>query len=208
MITYVQGRGVDASLISLDQEKAFDRMLHTYMKDVSLRGVTIPGSGSLQVKASPYMDDVAVFCSDPLSVHSLMSISDQFELASGAKVNQGQREAMFFGNWAVRSFIPFTVRTDYLKVLGIRFGGAGACTKSCEDCIAKYIAQLCPVPRKCAVSVTQAIFHFIWRSKIDWVCRDSMYKTLDKLEAGNVPRAALILLATFMCGCIKLCIDP
>eukprot|EP00061_Rhincodon_typus_P013647 g40161.t1 len=28
---------------------------------------------------------------------------------------------MFFGNWADPFFIPFTVRTDYLEVLGIWF---------------------------------------------------------------------------------------
>eukprot|EP00061_Rhincodon_typus_P002057 g16499.t1 len=97
-------------------------------KDVSLREVTIPGSGGLQVKASLCMDDVAVSYSDPQSVSTLLSICEQFELASGAKVNRGESEAMFFGNWAARSFIPFTVRTDYLKVLGIWFRGAGACT--------------------------------------------------------------------------------
>eukprot|EP00061_Rhincodon_typus_P014376 g41360.t1 len=55
------------------------------LKDVSLRGVTIPHSRGQQVKASLYMDDVAVLCSDPLSVHQLMRIGDQFELASGTK---------------------------------------------------------------------------------------------------------------------------
>eukprot|EP00061_Rhincodon_typus_P009336 g32764.t1 len=64
---------------------------------------------------SMYMDDVAIFCLDPQLVSRLLSICDQFELASGAKVNRGKSEAMFFGNWADRSFIPFTVRTGYLK---------------------------------------------------------------------------------------------
>eukprot|EP00061_Rhincodon_typus_P011318 g36244.t1 len=111
-------------------------------KDVSLRGVTIPDSGSLQVKTSLYMDDVTVFCSYWWSVSRLLSICDQFELASGAKVNKGKSEAMFFGNWADRSFIPFTVRTDYLKVLGVWFGGAGACTKTWEECVLKLRQKL------------------------------------------------------------------
>eukprot|EP00061_Rhincodon_typus_P010553 g34926.t1 len=84
-------------------------------KDVSLTGVTIPGSRSLQVKASLYVDDVTIFCSDPLSVSRLVSICVQFELALDAKVNQGKSESLFFGNQADRSFIPFTIRTDYLK---------------------------------------------------------------------------------------------
>eukprot|EP00061_Rhincodon_typus_P009348 g32786.t1 len=68
-----------------------------------------------------------------------MSIDDQFELVSGAKVNRGKSEAMFFWNWADQCFIPFTVRTHYLKMLGIWFEGVGACAKSWEECIAKDI---------------------------------------------------------------------
>eukprot|EP00061_Rhincodon_typus_P004043 g21618.t1 len=79
------------------------------------------------------MDNIAIFCSDPLSVSRLMSICDQFERASDTKVNRGKTEAMFFGNWANRSLIAFTIRTDYLKVLDIWFGGAGACTKTWEE---------------------------------------------------------------------------
>eukprot|EP00061_Rhincodon_typus_P014580 g41681.t1 len=57
--------------------------------------MTIPGSGGLEVKASPYMDDVAIFCLDPLSVCRLMNICDQFELASGAKGHHVQNS----GEW-------------------------------------------------------------------------------------------------------------
>eukprot|EP00061_Rhincodon_typus_P017129 g45688.t1 len=57
--------------------------------------------------------------------HRLMSICDWIELASGDKVNQGK--SMFFGKWADRSFIPFTVRTDFRMVLGI------CCIKLCID---------------------------------------------------------------------------
>eukprot|EP00061_Rhincodon_typus_P015510 g43222.t1 len=64
---------------------------------------------------------------------------NQFELASGAKVNRGKSEAMFFGNWAV----------------------------------------------------------------MDHVHRYTMYKALDR-RGKNVPNTVLILMATFMCSCIKL----
>eukprot|EP00061_Rhincodon_typus_P007165 g28565.t1 len=120
-------------------------------KDASLKGVTSPGSRSLQVKASLYMDDVAVFRLDPPSVRRLMSICDQFKLASGTKA------------W--------------------------------------------PIPRTCAYAVTQAYFHFIWRSKMGHVHRDTMYKPLDKV-GKNIPNVILILMATFVSGCIKLCVDP
>eukprot|EP00061_Rhincodon_typus_P011065 g35817.t1 len=134
------GWGVDSCLISLDREKAFDRILHTYMrdalsnlgfgdepfaefigKDASLRGVTIPGSRGLQVKAFLYVDDVAVSCSDLLSPRRHVSICDQFELASGAKVNRGKNS---------------------LRVLGIWFRGAGAWTKTWEERVIKVRQKL------------------------------------------------------------------
>eukprot|EP00061_Rhincodon_typus_P015322 g42933.t1 len=43
---------------------------------------------SLQVKASLWVDDESIFCLDPLLVHKLRSICDQFKLALEAKVNQ------------------------------------------------------------------------------------------------------------------------
>eukprot|EP00061_Rhincodon_typus_P013568 g40014.t1 len=114
---------------------------------------------------------------------------------------------MFFGNWTDHSFIPFTVRTDYLKVLGIWFGGVRVCTKSWEERIAK-VKQKLVHWEHCSLSivVTRAIWCFIRKPKIDQVCRDSMYKTLAK-GRRNIPNVALILMATFVCGCIRLCVD-
>jgi len=88
-------------------------------KDLGIRRVTIPGSRGAHVKVSLHMDKVTVFCLDPVSVHRLINLCDQFKPASGANVNHGKSAAMFFGNWADRSFVPFTVRSDYLKVPGI-----------------------------------------------------------------------------------------
>ncbi|XP_048392419.1 uncharacterized protein LOC125455003 isoform X2 [Stegostoma tigrinum] len=114
----------------------------SFRKDTSLRGMTIPGSGGQQVKASLYMDDVAIFCSDLLSVCSLMRICDQFELTSGSKVNRGKSKAMFFTDWADRFFILFTVKTEFLKELGTWFRGTGACAKSWKEHIAKVKQKL------------------------------------------------------------------
>eukprot|EP00061_Rhincodon_typus_P014738 g41984.t1 len=132
-----------------------------------------------------------------------MSICDQLELASGAKVSRGKSKVMFFGKWADQPFIPFTIGTDYLKVLGIWFGGAEAIAKTREERITK----VRPILRTCDIAVTRAILHFIWRSQMDRVCRDNMYKTLEK-RGKNVPNVTLILMAPFVRGCIKLCIDP
>ncbi|XP_048451556.1 LOW QUALITY PROTEIN: divergent protein kinase domain 1C [Rhincodon typus] len=53
--------------------------------EISLRLVAVPSSGSLQVKSSLYMDDIAVLCSDALSVCRLMSICDWFKLTLGPR---------------------------------------------------------------------------------------------------------------------------
>eukprot|EP00061_Rhincodon_typus_P012466 g38221.t1 len=122
------------------------------------------------------MDDVTVFCSDPQSVSRLVSISDQFGLASGAKINRGKSEAMFFGNWADRSFIPFIIRTDYLKVLSVWFGGAGACTNTWEQRAAK---------------VRQKLGR--WEHRFLSIAGRNLVIGCE---------------ATFVCSCIKLCLDP
>eukprot|EP00061_Rhincodon_typus_P016692 g45042.t1 len=40
--------------------------------------------------------------------------------------------------------------------------------------------QNCLICGTCAIVVTRAAFHFIWRSKTDHVHTDTMYKALDK----------------------------
>jgi len=179
------------------------------------KGVTIPGSGGMQVKASLYMDDVAVFCADLTSVRRLLKVCEQFERASGAKVNRGKSEAMFFGNWADRSFVPFTVREDYLKVLGIWFGakiGMSTLPRPGKKCrsnlvgknlviryevlsVLLYVAQVWAIPRSCAAAVTMAIFKFIWRSKMDLVRRETMHKSPDK-GGKDVPNPVLCAAAS------------
>eukprot|EP00061_Rhincodon_typus_P014102 g40917.t1 len=118
-------------------------------KDGSPRGITIPGSGGLHVKASLYMDDITAFCSHPLSVCRLISICDWFELALGAK--DGLPEGV-------------------LENVSEGLGRAQKLGRSAS-------------------------------------LRNTMYKTVDKARK-NIPNVAIILMATFVYGCIKLCVDP
>eukprot|EP00061_Rhincodon_typus_P009239 g32584.t1 len=49
------------------------------------------------------------------------------------------------------------------------------------------------------------------KSKMDYVHRITTYKTLDggcRVVGENVLNTAVILMATFVCGCIKLCVNP
>ncbi|XP_062894504.1 uncharacterized protein LOC134340861 [Mobula hypostoma] len=125
-----------------------------------------------------------------------------------------------------------------MKVLGIWFGGAEACNKNWRERTAKvkqklglwggrslsitgknlvircevlsgllYLAQVWPVPRSYSSEITRAVFRFVWGSKMKRVRRTAMHKSLDN-GGKNVPNVALTLMASFVCGCIKLCVDP
>lgn len=111
----------------------------------------LPGSVGTQIKTSLYVDDV--FCFDPRSVRRLISIGNQFEFALGARVNCSKSEAMLFTNWHDRSSIPFTISSDYLKVVRIWFGEAKACNKNWLDQRANVKQALC-LRKQCYLSIT------------------------------------------------------
>ncbi|KAM9316078.1 uncharacterized protein PAF06_007036 [Gastrophryne carolinensis] len=102
-----------------------------------IRGITAPGPGRQEVKCSLYMDDVTVFCADQRSISALVQTCEDFGRASGAKVNCGKSEAMLFGKWQLSSPVPFNVKPDYIKILGVWFGKEGAALKSWDERIAK-----------------------------------------------------------------------
>eukprot|EP00061_Rhincodon_typus_P016300 g44437.t1 len=144
----------------LDQPLSLDELtkaLESLEKNKNPRSDSLP--------AELYSTLLDLIGQDMLEACRFMSICDQFKLTSGAKINQGKSKAMFFGNWANRSFIPFTIRTCYLKVW--------------------------PISRTCAVAITRAIFCFMWRSEMDCIHRDTMYRTLDG-RGKNIPNTALI----------------
>ncbi|KAJ1129654.1 hypothetical protein NDU88_008020 [Pleurodeles waltl] len=205
-IEYVKSRKVPTALVSLDQEKAFDRVSHEFMdrtlralglgdffcdvvtamyRDTSstalvngwrtdpfpvlsgvrqgcplspllficviellaerirqnrdIRGVIVPGSsGKGEVKCSLYMDDVSVFCADGHSIRELEKTCIEFGKASGAKINSAKSETLLFGHWTpTRDPLPFPIKQDFLKILGVWFGGKGAAEKSWEERLAK-----------------------------------------------------------------------
>ncbi|XP_078390080.1 NACHT, LRR and PYD domains-containing protein 3-like isoform X3 [Cetorhinus maximus] len=71
-----------------------------------MRGVLIPGSGRVQVKTSLYMDNITIFCSDPQTVHRLVSICGRFKLASQPKVNWDKSKVSTSGGCVYSCFIP------------------------------------------------------------------------------------------------------
>ncbi|KAM9330996.1 uncharacterized protein PAF06_019337 [Gastrophryne carolinensis] len=102
-----------------------------------IRGITAPGPGRREVKCSLYMDDVTVFCADQRSISALVQTCEDFGRASGAKVNCGKSEALLFGNWHLSSPVPFSVKPDFVKILGVWFGAEGADLKSWNERLSK-----------------------------------------------------------------------
>ncbi|KAM4663571.1 LOW QUALITY PROTEIN: uncharacterized protein O3C94_011839 [Discoglossus pictus] len=103
-----------------------------------IRGITEPGPDRRQVKCSLYMDDVTIFCSDERSVRTLVQVCEDFGRASGAKVNCGKSETALFGEWHLTSApLPFPIKSDLIKILGVWFGGKGAALKCWEERLAR-----------------------------------------------------------------------
>ncbi|XP_075054378.1 uncharacterized protein LOC142140569 [Mixophyes fleayi] len=107
-------------------------------RNPEIRGITAPGPDRLEAKCSLYMDDVTVFCADQRSVAALVQTCNNFGQASGAKVNCGKSEAMLFGQWHLSSpaAFPFTIKPDFIKILGVWFGGEEAALKCWEERLA------------------------------------------------------------------------
>eukprot|EP00061_Rhincodon_typus_P017585 g46342.t1 len=126
---------VDTCLISWDQKKAFDRVSHMYMRDM----LSKMGFGESICNWTQLLYTNIV---NAVSINGLVSICNQFELASGAEVNRGESEPMLFGNWADQFFTPFTIRTNYLKVPGLWFRGVEACAKTWEERVIKLRQKL------------------------------------------------------------------
>ncbi|XP_031747517.1 uncharacterized protein LOC116406770 [Xenopus tropicalis] len=107
-------------------------------RNPEIRGITAPGPARSQIKCSLYMDDVTVFCADQQSVRSLVQTCEDFSKASGAKVNCGKSETLLFGDWNLASDnVPFSIKADFIKILGVWFGGEGAALKCWEERMAK-----------------------------------------------------------------------
>eukprot|EP00061_Rhincodon_typus_P011540 g36626.t1 len=136
------------------------------------------------------------------SVASSQSVILRIRRLDDMKLTDSVASQLFLSS--IMEVLEGSKRTDYLKVLGIRFRGAGADTKSWEERIAKVRQKLgfwdhrslSIAAKNLVIRFTQAIIHFIWRSKMDCVSRDTIYKTLDKRDK-NLANAALILMATF-----------
>lgn len=88
---------IDVGIVSLDQDKAFDRVDHGFLFSTSRAF----GFGEGLV-VSAYADDINVLVRDQRDVELLGSSLDLYERASSAKVNLEKSEALRVGQWATR----------------------------------------------------------------------------------------------------------
>ncbi|KAJ1214462.1 hypothetical protein NDU88_002081 [Pleurodeles waltl] len=200
-----------------------------------IRGVIVPGSsGKGEVKCSLYMDDVSVFCVDGHSIKELEKTCIEFGKASGAKINSAKSETLLFGHWTpTRDPLPFPIKQDVLKILGVWFGGKGAAEKSWEERLAKTKQKLglwslrkLTIEGKSLVLRNETLQVLLYVSQV-WPVQPRTAKAITRMifyfiwnskmdrvkrevmfkthdKGGKgVPDIATILRGTFVCHCVR-----
>ena len=113
-------------------------------RDQWIKGVGIPGSGGLVSKCVLYMDDVNILCTDLLSVHRTLDLTDCYGQASGSKLNRGKTQALFYGPWTAteKTGLPLTIKQTDFKILGVKFDREGEGTENWPDMVGKVRQRL------------------------------------------------------------------
>lgn len=112
-------------------------LIRMMMKDKSVRGLMVPGSGGRSLKVIGYMDDVTVICKDVASLRRVRLLIDIFCMGSGFKINMDKSECKFFGEWDVGVQSVWKVCRGSVRVLGVKFESELYGRESWEDVIAK-----------------------------------------------------------------------
>ena len=88
-----------------------------------ISGITLPGLSPLS-PISQYADDTSLILSSDESIQASLEVYDQYEKASGSKLNHGKSKGLWLGSWRGRLDPP--VDLDWssfkLKVLGVFIG--------------------------------------------------------------------------------------
>ena len=91
--------------------------------DKRIEGIPVPGSQD-ESKISAYADDGTLTLKDDRSVARAFEVIQQYEAASGSKLNMEKTEGIYVGQQAGRTTgpVPITWKTDAITVLGTKMG--------------------------------------------------------------------------------------
>ncbi len=196
-------------------------------KDVSVKGIIVPGSKGKEAKLTMYMDDMTILCTDNSLLLNTLRWCEQFSLASGAKVNKVKSEILYLNWQEEKPDLGLVEKKERLKILGIEIGkdmekenwekrlskikgklvqwedreltftGKVLVIKADVLSSLTFLAATLPVPRSFLMSLRRIMFQFIWGSCQEYAKREIMYKPLDK-EGKAVPELEAKLNALFL----------
>ena len=201
-------------------------------QDPSIHGLLVPGSGGREAKATLYMDDLTVLCSDNRSVFNCLRWCDLFSQASRAKLNRAKSEILYI-NWKEEKLtLGLGEKQDRIKLLGIEIGREME-IKNWEQKLPKLkgkllsweqrdltitgkvlvlkaevlasltsLAATLPVPSTFVTALRRVMFQFIWGSQQELLKRDIMYRPFEK-GGKAVPDFSPKLNALFLCPIIN-----
>nr|XP_054601022.1 uncharacterized protein LOC129164570 isoform X1 [Nothobranchius furzeri] len=94
-------------------------------KDKWITGQRIPASGGQDLKCVLYMDDINIVCTDMSSINRAFILTEQYEKASGAKLNENKTQLQLYGPWTASERTQAKVNSNEQKILGIKFDKEG-----------------------------------------------------------------------------------
>ncbi|CAM2100269.1 unnamed protein product [Caretta caretta] len=97
--------GLSFALLSLDQEKAFDRVDHGRLTGLVLREL------ELQLVLSAYADDVLLVIQDPGDLARVEACQDIYSAASSVWINWVKSSGLAVGDWQQASSLPPALQT-------------------------------------------------------------------------------------------------
>ncbi|XP_044174347.1 uncharacterized protein LOC122957977 [Acropora millepora] len=143
VVDFASSSNVPVAIISLDQEKAFDRvvlavcspLLYVLVSEVlpvnvranpAITGFSLPGVPAPLSPITQYADDTSLIVGSDRSIWAVFDTYSLFEKGSGAKLNLSKSKGLWLGSWCGRQDPPVSLdwTSNKIKVLAV-FIGAG-----------------------------------------------------------------------------------
>ena len=96
-----------------------------------------------QFKCSGYADDTTVAATSDASIEETFTIYEQFERASGARLNHGKSKGMWAGSWKACTDTPYGLQwVKDLPLLGAVFNVGDYSQPTWEPAVSKHETRL------------------------------------------------------------------